>query len=723
MSANLPGLTPEVPTSANISLDDDGGGFNDSLGGAGDGWFFDQTPLDDAEFTSIANSAEGGAGHAFQSSFVDVATPNLNFNDFYRTIVHEIGHALGIYLSTNSLLDRLYSMTTDIGDDPNSSNAADRLRTFNGASGLVTFTTNGGGHVYEGSIGDAPAIVSHPNELMNAGRTVPPNGANPAPTIRQYISDLDVRLLDDAYNYTTVLPNALNTAHANLDSQTGTLLVQGRDGALNDTINIDVVGFNIRVQVNGTTELVPQASVTQIVIAGNGGTDTISVAAPLAPLRKDVQYVVSSNQDSAAAGTLGDGIVDLDVNVPGRQVALSAAIVDANGTAAGSSRSIYVPRGNYNLTISGTGGDTQGDLDVNRHLTIIGAGAGATVIDASTLATRDRLFEIASTGSLDLSRATLTGGYVTSSGGGGIRVANNPTAGVVELKLSDATIVGNTADPAVNSGSGGGMIVSAGATAQITRSAIVGNTALGSTGGGGIFSHADSVNPGAVVTLDRTIVANNAASVGPDLRSLGGSSPSSFTSAGGNMLTSVAGSNFATSGLQGTDYQGSASYVVTSVVDSFDNADNARALSVREAVGLANAAAGAQTMWLPAWSFVLTRQRTTTLAQGDVDVSHGDLDITDDLVIRGSGVSNATSVKWRAGISDAVFDLIGDFNGNGVTSDDGYVEGSDYLIWQTTLGSDTDLRADADDNGIVQGADRDLWSLYYGNVLTLTNVA
>ncbi len=132
------------------------------------------------------------------------------------------------------------------------------------------------------------------------------------------------------------------------------LLVQGRTGSLNDTINVDVVGTNIRVQVNGTTELIPQASVNQIVIADNGGTDTITVDSALAPLRRDVHYVVRSNEDSANAGTLGDGIVDLDDDVPGRQVALRAAVRDANGTAGGAARSIYVPRGNYVLSLAGT---------------------------------------------------------------------------------------------------------------------------------------------------------------------------------------------------------------------------------------------------------------------------------------------------------------------------------------------------------------------------------
>src|SRR5262245_2849780 len=56
------------PTSANITMDDNGGG---------PGWFLDATPNDDAEYTTLLNPngrfAATGAGAG---------------NDFYRTIVH-----------------------------------------------------------------------------------------------------------------------------------------------------------------------------------------------------------------------------------------------------------------------------------------------------------------------------------------------------------------------------------------------------------------------------------------------------------------------------------------------------------------------------------------------------------------------------------------------------------------------------------------------------------
>ncbi len=106
---------------------------------AGSGWFFDQTPLDDAEFTAIANSGSTQTGTAFQASFVDVSTGGTNYNDFYRTIVHEIGHAMGILVGAGSI----FNFQTVIGSFP----SGETLYSFqnpNGQYGVTaTFTDDG----------------------------------------------------------------------------------------------------------------------------------------------------------------------------------------------------------------------------------------------------------------------------------------------------------------------------------------------------------------------------------------------------------------------------------------------------------------------------------------------------------------------------------------------------------------------------------------------------
>lgn len=57
---------------------------------------------------------------------------------------------------------------------------------------------------------------------------------------------------------------------------------------------------------------------------------------------------------------------------------------------------------------------------------------------------------------------------------------------------------------------------------------------------------------------------------------------------------------------------------------------------------------------------------------------------------------------------DLVVLLPGDFNGDGI------VDGGDYTLWRDTLGSTTDLQADADENGIVDEVDYAFWLANFG---------
>lgn len=296
------GWTVDVPLAATIYLDDDA---------ATNGWFFDNSPEDDAEFVGVAN--------AFQASFVDASsTGQSSYNDFYRTITHEIGHALGITANPGAAIESMLTPVT------NSLGAQYTLggeeityfesTLFNPEFGVNVFFV--GGHFYEGVPG-APdpvyvdgtptSLVGSPNELMNRGTTVPPAGADPLPTTRQFISDLTVQVLADAYGYDVTLPSTINTAHASLDPYTGTLLVQGLSGS--DDIDVTLVGAGddtIRVEVNGTTEDFVREDVRQILIAGNGGTDSIVVAPALQSIQQDVDYVVSSNEDAIETSGVGE---------------------------------------------------------------------------------------------------------------------------------------------------------------------------------------------------------------------------------------------------------------------------------------------------------------------------------------------------------------------------------------------------------------------------------
>ena len=81
-----------------------------------------------------------------------------------------------------------------------------------------------------------------------------------------------------------------------------------------------------------------------------------------------------------------------------------------------------------------------------------------------------------------------------------------------------------------------------------------------------------------------------------------------LTNLGNNLYDNAAGGFFNVLSAAG-DHLGTPQYVVTTVADTFDHTNDAESLSIREAVDLANQAAGTQEIWIPAWSFVLTRDR------------------------------------------------------------------------------------------------------------------
>jgi hypothetical protein len=56
--------------------------------------------------------------------------------------------------------------------------------------------------------------------------------------------------------------------------------------------------------------------------------------------------------------------------------------------------------------------------------------------------------------------------------------------------------------------------------------------------------------------------------------------------------------------------------------------------------------------------------------------------------------------------------------GNADYDDDGDVDGTDLLVWQRTLGSETELAADGDQSGKVDAADLELWKVQFGSAAT-----
>jgi hypothetical protein len=421
----------------------------------------------------------------------------------------------------------------------------------------------------------------------------------------------------------------------------------------------------------------------------------------------------------AADNNLNDGRADSS-GATDDQTTLRAAVQQSNF--ASDKNYIFLPSDTNLLSVAGTGGDLQGDLDITSNVTIIGSGAGVSIVDASGLvATTDRVFDVASGATLNLSRITLTGGKArnaTNENGGAIRVAGT-------LNLLESALVDNRT---THSGGDGGAIFflpSAGGT--ITNSVITDNHANDATGG--IFLASDP--PNGTVTLTGTIVANNTAgqTTGVDVRANGSRA---FTNGGNNRLGNE------TAGLVHNDngnHVGLVNYIVTGLGDTFDGTADKVVMSIRDAIYQANVTAGAQEIWLPAWDFLLTRDRQTfgggiatdmSVAFGDLDIGKdttlGDPTVGGSLTIR--GVNGSTSVTWRAGLpNDKVFELLGDYNNDGIAdSEPADVDSADYVVWRRWNGT-SNTSADGDDDGDTDQDDFAVWTNNFGNTLMLLGIS
>ncbi len=258
--------------------------------------------------------------------------------------------------------------------------------------------------------------------------------------------------------------------------------------------------------------------------------------------------------DTAAGASLTVNTTDDELNADGDcslreavQAANTDAAVDAC-TAGSGADTITVPSGTYTLSIAGAGEDANatGDLDISADLTINGAGAATTIIDANAL---DRTFHIFFPITAEISGLTIRNGSAGGGGGGiynrGITTVNNSTVsgntagggggGIyneITLTLNNSTVSGNT-------GGGGGGIHNK-STATLNNSTVSGNvgspggisnrtsggtttlilnksTVSGNTGGGGGDAGGISQDPSggtATITLINSTVSDNTNSSG-----------------------------------------------------------------------------------------------------------------------------------------------------------------------------------------------------------------
>ena len=274
---------------------------------------------------------------------------------------------------------------------------------------------------------------------------------------------------------------------------------------------------------NGTTD---QRGAGRTLDANGDGIATTDIGAV------EFAFVVTTTADTVDANP-GDGIA---ADASG-QTSLRAAIMEANALAGYDV--IFIPSGIYTLTRTGTGEDAAvtGDLDLTGSLTIVGAGSGATIVDANGL---DRVFQVASGATVQLSDLTVKGGSASGSGlGGGLLMQGS------DLHLTRVIVANNNAGD-----SGGGLYVQAG-TAEIEDSTFRANQALK----GGAIRNAT----GTTVTINRsTIDTNSAVNFGGGLYVDGSMtiSNSLFTSNGVSQDTGGGVFNNGSTTILGSTFQG-----------------------------------------------------------------------------------------------------------------------------------------------------------------------
>src|SRR5262249_60587180 len=126
--------------------------------------------------------------------------------DLFGPVLHEIGHALG-FDEDMPIADYLTPVGLDQIDqadsDPNTKGKLWLYTPPGNTFSSITFTDEGGLHVYEGPADPSfPGVPVRANDLMNPGRFIANNQ-------RELISDLDAGILGEVYGYTIKLPSTI----------------------------------------------------------------------------------------------------------------------------------------------------------------------------------------------------------------------------------------------------------------------------------------------------------------------------------------------------------------------------------------------------------------------------------------------------------------------------------------------------------------------------------
>ncbi len=208
----------------------------------------------------------------------------------------------------------------------------------------------------------------------------------------------------------------------------------------------------------------------------------VALLAATASAASAAMFTVNDPNDFPLSGTAGSACSSTD----GGSCTLRAAVQAADKT--GGTNTITLPTGDYKLTIpSATPGQpSNGDLDITTgdNLTISGAGAASTIIDANEL---DRAFAVQSGTSLSISGVTIRGGEQTATGPGSNSTAPGDGGAIYTdgtLSVQDSVLSGNSAVD----GGGGVFADTTAVSTSIANSTLTGETADSSGGAVWIMS-------------------------------------------------------------------------------------------------------------------------------------------------------------------------------------------------------------------------------------------
>jgi uncharacterized repeat protein (TIGR01451 family) len=237
-------------------------------------------------------------------------------------------------------------------------------------------------------------------------------------------------------------------------------------------------------------------------------------------------FTVNDTNDAALASPLGETCSSSDNG----GCTLRAAVQAADNV--GGSNTITLPAGDYKLTIPTTASNPNqpavGDLDVNNGdaLTIVGAGAGSTTIDANHV---DRAFAVDAPGdSLTLSGVTITGGEADTSSPSSNANSTDPGFGGAIYNDGALAVTDSMLENDKSNNDGGGIYSDSGATSTSIVDSTISHDVTANYSGGGVDIEAGSLTlSGSSLDYD-TAVEDDSGALNFDSSGVGTISTSSF---------------------------------------------------------------------------------------------------------------------------------------------------------------------------------------------------